>query len=200
MSDTSYHHIRTSPTRPPSGCPIDHDFTPLAREYIDDPYPIAARLREESPVVYAEPLGYVVVTRMEDVTAVFLDPDTYSSENVQDPVFPICDEAAQILAAPDFDPVAVMSNRQEPDHGRIRQYTKKGFSNRRSATLEPYIRRRAHELLDEMLDSGSPAEFVGALAYPLPGEVIFRFMGFPEADDEQLKAWCANRLSHVTVG
>ena len=190
-----YHQIRTAPASPPTGCPIDHRFTPLMDAYVADPYPIANELREERPVVYAEPLGFVVVTRMADVQEVFLNPEVYSAANVQDPVFPICDEAAAILAADDFNPVAVMSNRPEPDHGRIRQFTKKGFSNRRNKLLEPWIRRRAAELIDEMLASPPPADFVAALAYPLPGEVVFRFMGFPEADDEQLKAWCANRLA-----
>jgi cytochrome P450 len=195
MTETAYHQIRTSSRGAPSGCPIDHGFTPLAPEYVADPYPIAAAIREANPVVYAESLGFVVVSQMELVTEVFMNPDVYSSENVQDPVFPICAEAAAVLGAPDFNPVAVMSNRQEPDHGRIRQYTKLLFSNRRIQTLEPYIKRRAHELLDDMLAGSPPADFVAALGYPLPGEVVFRFIGFPEPDDQQLKDWCANRLS-----
>ena len=195
MSDTSYHHIRTAPVDTPTGCPIDHGFTPLSPDYMDDPYAASARLRADSPVVFAEQLGYLVVSRMADVTSVFLDHEVYSSENVQDPVFPICDEAAAVLADPDFNPVAVMSNRQEPDHSRIRQFTKKGFSNRRNRLLEPYIRRRAGELIDEMVAGGSPADFVAKVAEPLPGEVVFRLIGFPESDDEQLKAWCAKRLS-----
>lgn len=195
MTETEYHHIRTSALAAPTGCPFDPSFTPLADSYVADPYPILERLREDSPVVYAEALGFIVVTRMEDVAEVFLNPDVYSSANVQDPVFPICEEAAAILAVSDFDPVAVMSNRQEPDHGRIRQYTKKGFSNRRNRTLEPYIRRRANELIDEMLAGGSPADFISSVGYPLPGEVVFRFMGFPESDDHQLKSWCSNRLA-----
>ncbi len=194
-TETSYHHLRLTPTARPTGCPIDHHFTPLLPEYVADPYPIAKALREETPVVYAEQLGFVVVNRMEDVAEVFLNPDVYSSENVQDPVFPVCPEAAEVLATPDFDPVAVLSNRQEPDHKRIRQYAQKGFSNRRIKTLEPYIRRRADEMIDAMLAAGPPADFVSALAYPLPGEVVFRFMGFPESDDEQLKEWCSNRLA-----
>jgi cytochrome P450 len=195
MTETAYHQIRTSTHGAPSGCPIDHGFTPLSPEYVADPYPIAAAMRESTPVIYAEPLGFVVVSQMDLVTEVFMNPDVYSSENVQDPVFPICAEAAAVLGAPDFNPVAVMSNRQEPDHGRIRQYTKLLFSNRRIHTLEPYIRRRAHELIDDMLAGETPADFVAALGYPLPGEVIFRFIGFPESDDQQLKDWCANRLS-----
>ena len=195
MTETDYHHIRTSALAAPTGCPVDPSFTPLADGYIADPYPILERLRENSPVVYAQALGFIVVTRMEDVAEVFLNPDVYSSANVQDPVFPICEEAAAILGASDFDPVAVMSNRQEPDHGRIRQFTKKGFSNRRNKTLEPYIRQRASELIDEMLAAGSPADFIESVGYPLPGEVVFRFMGFPESDDHRLKSWCSNRLA-----
>lgn len=195
MTETAYHHVRTEAVAAPSGCPVDHRFSPLAAGYVADPYPTAAELRDGTPVVYAESLGYVVVSRMAEVTEVFLDPDVYSSENVQDPVFPICPEAAAILADPEFDPVAVMSNRQEPDHGRIRQYTKKGFSNRRTKVLEPYIRRRAGELIDEMVAGGSPADVIAAVAQPLPGEVVFRFMGFPESDDAQLKRWCGDRLA-----
>jgi len=194
MAD-DYHNIRTTATEPPSGCPVDHSFTPLMPSYVADPYPIANFMREDAPVIYAEELGYMVVSRMEDIEQVFLNPDVYSSANVQDPVFPICEEAAAVLAAPDFCPVAVMSNKQEPDHGRIRQFTKTGFTNRRNKVLEPYIRRRAGEMVDEMLASGSPADFIAAVGHPLPGEVVFRFMGFPEADDIQLKEWCGKRLA-----
>jgi len=195
MNETAYHHVRTTPADPPVGCPVNHDFTPLAPNYVEDPYPILARLRDETPVAYAPKLGFVVVSRMQDVQHVLLNPDVYSSANAQDPVFPVGEQAAAILVHPDFNPVAVMSNRQEPDHGRIRQYTKKGFTNRRNKILEPYIRRRASELIDEMMAKGTPADFIAEVAQPLPGEVIFRFVGFPETDDQQLKQWCGNRLA-----
>ena len=195
MSENDYHQIRTAPASAPAGCPVDHTFTPLMDDYVADPYPIANRMREETPIVYAEEMGFVVASRMDHITEVFLDPEVYSSENVQDPVWPLCEEAAAILADPGFDPVAVMSNRQEPDHGRIRQFTKKGFTNRRNKVLEPYIRSRAEELVDEMIAGGSPADFIASVALPLPGEVVFRFMGFPEEDYPKLKAWCGQRLA-----
>ncbi len=189
----SYHQARTHIPPPPTGCPVEHTWSPLNDDYLADPYPIAAALRDDHPIFYSEQLGYVVVTRMEDIEAVFTDPDTYASTNVQDPVFPLDEAAAAVLAADDFDPVAVMSNRPEPDHQRIRVYTKKGFSNRRLKTLEPYVRRRSHELIDDMVAAGPPAEFIEAFAFPLPGETVFRFIGFPETDDELLKGWCGNR-------
>lgn len=193
MSANTYHAQRDTPTEPPAGCPVHHGFDPLGADYLRDPYPQAAELRELGPLHFAPSLGYVVVTRMEDIEEVFTDPDTYASVNVQDPLFPLSEGAKQVLSADDFDPIAVMSNRPEPDHGRIRVFTRQGFSNRRMRTLEPYIRRRSHELIDSMEASGSPTEFVRAFAFPLPGETIFRFIGFPESDDEMLKSWCGDR-------
>jgi len=193
MAERGYHQERAEVPPPPSGCPVHASWSPLDDDYQADPYPIASRLRDEHPVFYAESIDALVVTRMADIEAVFTDHETFASTNVQDPVFPLADAAQEVLAAPDFDPVAVMSNRPEPDHGRIRVHTRQGFSNRRLRTLEPFIRNRTHELLDAMEASGSPAEYVEALAFPLPGETIFRFIGFPPEDDERLKDWCGER-------
>lgn len=191
-----YHQLRGDAPPPPAGCPVHQSWSPLNDDYLVDPYPIAAELSAETPIFYAQELGYVVVTEMEDIIEVFTDSETYSSENVQDPVFPVAPEAQAVLAAPDFNPQKVMSNRQAPDHGRIRKYTRQGFSRRRLKTLEPYIRRRSHELIDDMFATeggGGPVEFIDAFAFPLPGETVFRFIGFPEADDDSLKEWCGDR-------
>lgn len=193
MTANQYHQQRVEVPPPPSGCPRHAHWSPLNDDYLADPYPIAAALRDEHPVFYSPELGYLVLTDLADIEAVFTDHETFASINVQDPVFPLAPEAQEILAAPDFDPVAVMSNRAEPDHGRIRRYTRQGFSNRRIKTLEPYIRRRSHELIDAMIAHSPPAEFIEAFAFPLPGETVFRFIGFPEGDDEMLKGWCGDR-------
>ena len=193
MSANTYHSEPATSPPAPTGCPLHQTWSPLDDDYVADPYPIASALRSAHPVFYAPSIGCVVVTDMADIEAVFSDHKTFASTNVQDPVFPLSPEARKILSVEDFDPVAVMSNRTEPDHGRIRRYTRQGFSNRRIKALEPYVRRRSHELIDAMIASGSPAEFVASLAFPLPGETIFRFVGFPESDDEVLKAWCGDR-------
>ena len=193
MAGDSYHQERLDAPPPPVGCPMHETWSPLNEDYLEDPYPIAAELRDAHPVFYAKELGYLVVSEMADIEAIFLDHETFASVNVQDPVFPLAEGAKEVLSADDYDPIAVMSNRPEPDHGRIRAYTRQGFSNRRMRTLEPYIRRRSHELIDAMYAAGGPVEFVEAFAFPLPGETVFRFIGFPEADDEKLKHWCADR-------
>jgi cytochrome P450 len=192
MPVNTYHQMQGDVPAPPAGCPV-RSWDPLDAEYLADPYPAAGALREESPVFFTDELGYLVVTRMEDVVEVFMNPDVFASANVQDPLFPLSQDAAEVLAVSDYNPVAVMSNRPEPDHTRIRVYTREGFSRRRLQSLEPYIVRRTHELIDAMVAAGPPAEFVADLAFPLPGETVFRFIGFPEGDDDLLKRWCVDR-------
>ena len=193
MSSNTYHRAPDTVAAAPAGCPMHGTWSPLDDDYLADPYPIAAGLRESHPVFWSEQLGHVVVTDMNDIEHVFMNPDVFASTNVQDPIDPLCPAAAEALGAPDFDPVAVMSNRPEPDHARIRVYTRKGFGNRRLASLEDYMRSRASELLDRMIAGGSPAEYVSSFAFPLPAEIVFRFIGFPESDDTLIKSWCVNR-------
>ncbi|MFT4584592.1 MAG: cytochrome P450 [Gammaproteobacteria bacterium] len=190
----AYHKISVTPPDRPSACPVDHDFTPFDADYLRDPYAQLEHLNAQQPIFYSDKLKSIVVTRLEDVLEVFKRHEIFSSENVQDPVFPVCPRAVEILSAEDFDPVAVMSNRQQPDHTRIRKYTREGFSARRMKILEPYIRDCSDTLIDSMLAKGGPADFVTTFAHPLPGQIIFRFIGFPESDYEQLIAWTSNRL------
>lgn len=189
----------------PAGCPVVHGFSPFADEYVADPYGELAARRADTPVFYApgegagDP-GYLVLTRMEDVAEVLRRPDDFSSENVQRPVTPVCAAAQAVLAADDFNPVPVLSNRGEPVHGRVRKHAQAGFSGRRMRLLEPVIRARCADLVDEMMASGNRrgdrvAEFTGIVGHRLPGETIYRLVGFPAEDDTMLMEWAADRLA-----
>ena len=72
MTDLAYHNVDIEKMPAPEGCPVDHEFTPFSERYIAYPYAWLEQKRENEPVFYSEELGYVVVTRMEDVEAVFL--------------------------------------------------------------------------------------------------------------------------------
>ena len=195
MVKAPYHQLRRPRAVAPAGCPVDHGFSPYRSDYLKNPYPGLRDLRTKTPVFYTAELGYVGLTRMADVAEVFKRADVFSSEIVQDPVLPICAAARAVLDVPDYAPIAVISNCAPPDHTRIRKHTLAGFSARRMRVLAPYIRTRAETLVAQMLADGEPAEFVRAIGHPLPGETIFRLIGFPEADDPQLKKWATNRLA-----
>lgn len=190
-----YFNLETRDDAVPTGCPVDHGFSPFSDAYVADPYGELRARRGDAPVFYAEDLGYLVVTRMEDVADVLKRSDVFSSENVQRPVTPICEAAAELMAAADFAPLPVLSNRQGPEHSRIRKHAQAGFSGRRMRLLEPVIRTRCEALVDAMLAGGAPAEFSGAVGHALPGETIYRLVGFPEADDPKLFEWSKDRLN-----
>ena len=195
MADSNYYKSRTGPGTVPEGCPVDHSFSTFDENYRKNPYAELKKRRDTTPVFYSEELGYLVLTKMEDVAEVFRKSDIFSAENVQHPITPVCEAAKNILAAEDFDLRPVLSNGTPPDHTRVRKYAQAGFSGRRIKTLEPFVRKRCETLVEAMIAKGPSANFIKAIGLPLPGETIFRLVGFPDTDDQQLKDWSSNRLA-----
>ena len=194
MTKAAYFDLSARDGAAPAGCPVDHGFSPFDDGYVAEPYAVLAAKRAETPVFYAADLGYLVLTRMEDVAEVFRRSDDFASSLVQRPVHPVGDAAAAVLAAADFNPQPVLSNQGDPIHSRVRKHAMAGFSGRRMRLLEPVIRERCGVLVDELLAGGSPGEFTHMVGHRLPGETIYRLVGFPEADDPQLFDWSTDRL------
>ena len=195
MAESTYYKSRPRSATAPQGCPVDHTFSPFDEKYVKNPYAMLEKRRAGSPVFYSEELGYLVLTRMEDVAEVFRKPKIFSAENVQHPVIPICEAARNVLSVDDYDPLPVLSNGAPPNHTRVRKHAQAGFSSRRIESLEPFVRRRCETLIDTMITEGAPVNFVKSVGHPLPGETIFRFIGFSEEDDLKLMEWTTNRLA-----
>jgi cytochrome P450 len=175
----------TSPT-----CPVT-DLDPFSAAFLADPYATLIPLRESGPVFYSPVLDMWVVTRHDDIDAIFRDPATFSAAIAQDPIYPPADETRAVLAR-GFRAGATMSNCDPPKHTRIRRHNLRSFSARRIAVVEPQVRVKAAELIDAALPQGE-FDLVAALSFPLPAYMIFTFIGFPAADTELLKSWCGKR-------
>ena len=52
---------------------------------------------------YSPELDYYVVTRYEDISAVFKDDESFSPRNIGDPVTPLCPAAQAKLDEHDFE-------------------------------------------------------------------------------------------------
>ena len=76
-----------------------------------------------------------------------------------------------------------------PDHTRLRRLVARAFVPSRVAALEPAIERIAHELLDELEESGPTVDLVAGYAHPLPFRVISALLGVPDADGPALHGW-----------
>ncbi len=176
-----------------SHCPITNfsaDFDPLD---LRDPFPLLAVARREQPVFYSPAIGYWVVTRYEDVKAIFRDHETYTAANTISPIVPFSDAVRQMLAVGDYRPEPVLSNNVPPSHTRIRALVNRLFTPRRMKSFAPAIRAIAERGVRRIRDKG-PVDIAAALTYEYPAYVLFHVLGVPAGDVPKVKAWAGNRI------
>jgi cytochrome P450 len=176
-----------------SGCPVHHGYQPFDQA---DPFPSYAALRAEEPVMYDERIGYWVVTRYDDIKAVFEDWETFSSENAQAPVRERGPEARRIMEEGGFTAYSGLSARVPPDHTRIRKVVAKAFTPRRYKVLEPEIRANVVRLVEAML-ARDPREgdLVRDLAYDVPTITILTLIGADVGRIDTFKRWSDSRAA-----
>lgn len=186
-----------------SGCPdsdLARQFTPFDRPFLDDPYPFFARAQREEPVFYCPEIDYWVVTRYEDVRAIFRDPATWSAAITLSAVTPMSPRVLERLRQSGFRMNPVLTNLDPPEHARIRKHTTNAFSSRHVTAAGPWIRALADSFIDRMLakqpdfDGLCHADLLREYAYDLPAHVGMRFVGIPDDRVPYVKAWTANRV------
>jgi cytochrome P450 len=71
-----------------------------------------------------------------------------------------------------------------PHHDELRGMLRGSFAAKPVAAARPALARIAGELLDSMIEAGSPADLVASLASPFPALVMCEMLGVPAADRE----------------
>ncbi|MFD4351183.1 cytochrome P450 [Nocardia sp. NPDC058518] len=182
-----------SPAEATTGCPAHHGYQPFAQ---DDPFPAYAALRAAEPVMYDERIRYWVVSRYDDIKAVFEDWQTFSSENAQAPVRERGPQATRIMAEGGFTAYSGLSARIPPDHTRIRKVAAKAFTPRRFKVLEPQIRANVVRLVETMLARPQRrGDLVGDLAYDVPTITILTLIGADVNQIDTFKRWSDSRAA-----
>ncbi|EIE99006.1 cytochrome P450/oxidoreductase [Saccharomonospora glauca] len=180
-------HSRLSPT----GCPVSANaaaFDPFTGPYQQDPPSSLRWSRDEEPVFYSPKLGYWVVTRYEDVKAVFRDNITFSPANALEKITPFGDEANAVLAKYDYAMDRTLVNEDEPAHMPRRRALMEPFTPPALAHHEPMVRRLVREHVDRFINNGR-AELVDEMLYEVPLTVALHFLGVPEEDHETLRRY-----------
>ena len=160
----------------------------FSREFIDDPYPAYAWLRQHSPVHKTRlPNGVeaYLVTRFSDAKALLADPRLSKNAAVSYPGWQpgrtgIPGEHRSGIAAH-------LLNLDPPDHTRLRRLVSKAFTPRRVADFEPRVVEIADRLLDAL--GSEPVDLVRAYAFPLPVIVICEMLGVPPEDQPIFHEW-----------
>jgi cytochrome P450 len=155
------------------------ELNPFSYEFHEDPYPTYRWLRDHAPLYRNERLDFWALSRFADVTAAFIDWQTYSS--------------AQGILLERLDPkyletTPMMIFADPPRHDRLRRLVSRAFTPRRIAELEPLVRDITVRFLDPLV-AGGGGDFVRDFSTPLPTEVIFTLLGVPDGDRAQLRAW-----------
>ena len=144
---------RTSPT----GCPISARaaaFNPFAPDYQQDPAACLRWAREDEPVFYSPEIGYWVVTRYDDVKAVFRDPVLFSPANALEKITPATPEVLAILQSYGFAMNRTMVNEDEPEHMARRRLLMDAFLPERLMRFEPAVRALARRTMDRFINRG----------------------------------------------
>ena len=174
--------------------PGPRDEALLADGRLADPYPLFASLRERDPVHWSDDAGAWLVTRYEDVVAVFRDDGRLSSDKLSSVLAMLPDDLID-----EFEPLRrhlgtwVVLHRP-PVHTRLRRVVGRSFTPRGLEALRSRIVAIVETLLDDLAGRGE-VDFVADFAYPLPAQVIAALLGIPAAEVADFKRWSVDIAS-----
>jgi cytochrome P450 len=141
-------------------------------------------LRRAAPVVWHEEPspnhGFWAVTRYQDLVAVHMDWQTYSSEVGAVALEELDDRQLEIRKT--------MLETDPPRHRELRNICNKRFSARAVGAYEDFIREVARRVLDQALEK-EEFDFVADVAKELPIRFLCAIFEVPQADAPQLIAW-----------
>lgn len=143
-----------------------------------DPPPVYAQLRHDAPISRVRldegDRTAWLVTRWEDARAV-LSSTAASSETTR-PGYP--------SRTPLDMPPGFFNFHDDPVHDLFRRVLTREFMIKRIEALRAPTARIFEQLMDQMTEQGQTADFVEALALPLPSLVICELLGVPYADHD----------------
>jgi len=135
--------------------------------YIEDPYPVYRRLRDEAPAHYTAARDCWTISRYDDIRALLMR------------------DAELFRIRPQFfvDPVPEISisAMDPPRHDRMRKLVFDGFTLAAVRRLEPGIRELVNRCMDEFVERGS-CDVYADLAARVPCDVISTMVGLPVPD------------------
>ncbi len=178
-------------SRAPNGCPVSERaiaFDPFSDAYQQDPPEYVRWAREQEPVFWNPSLGYWVVTRYDDIKAIFRDNITFSPSIALEKITPTGDEANAVLASYGFALNRTLVNEDEPAHMPRRRLLMDPFTPEALKHHEPMVRRLAREYVDRFVDDGR-ADLVDQMLWEVPLTVALHFLGVPEEDMDTLRQY-----------
>jgi len=166
----------------------------VSEEFVRNPYPTLAVLRDTDPVHWSDSLGGWILTRYDDILATFKDVAAYSNEGR-------LGRASAYLPAEARGRLGVFAahyatkgllHSDPPDHTRLRRLVVRAFSPRVVEAMRPRIQQIVDGLIDRVVDVGT-MDAVEDLAFTLPLTVLAELLGVDATMGPRFRGW-ADRL------
>ncbi len=175
----------------PRGCPVSHDaasFNPFGDAYAQDPPGYLRWARAREPVFFSPEIGYWVVTRYDDVKAIFRDHRRFSPSNALEKITPPTPAVQQVLASYDYAMNRTLVNEDEPAHMARRRLLIDPFTPTAVREHEPLARQLARDYVDRFINDGR-ADLVDQMLWEVPLTIALHFLGVDEDDMPLLRQY-----------
>ncbi|MCD6070860.1 MAG: cytochrome [Microvirga sp.] len=175
----------------PTGCPVSAKaaaFDPFEGPYQVDPAEALRWSREQEPVFYSPKLDYWVISRYDDVKAIFRDNQVFSPSIALEKITPVSQAAQDTLRRYNYGMNRTLVNEDEPAHMERRRALMHSFALEELAHHEPMVRQLTREYVDRIIDSGR-ADLVDEMLWEIPLTVALHFLGVPEEDMDTLRKY-----------
>jgi cytochrome P450 len=169
----------------------------LDRDFIQDPYALYARLREEAPVcevILPRGLKVWLVSRYAEARDALADPALHKDMRQARDLFERHQTIKDTSEGFGQDLAAHMLNTDPPDHTRLRKLVATAFTMRRVELLRPRIEQITDELLAGFA-TREPVDLVEEFAFPIPVTVICELLGVPRDDRDKFRQWSSAFVS-----
>jgi cytochrome P450 len=161
-------------------------------ELIADPFPLYARAREVAPVVRVG--SVVVVTRYDDIKAIFRDPENFSNirsrgSRVTDRRTALTGEDRERYDYLITNDLRHIGQQDEPEHTRLRRFVNDPFSAARVNAMREQVAALAEDLLDGIVAEGNSPFDLARYSYRVPLVFMTRLLGIPDVQIEEFRTW-----------
>ncbi|MFM7820721.1 MAG: hypothetical protein ACKPAF_07815, partial [Actinomycetota bacterium] len=158
-------------------------FNPFDPDFRRNPHPVYDQLRAQEPVHFT-PLGFVVLTRYDDVVHTLRSND-FSRDIEKNAILP---ETPTRKFQRENERSKSILNLDPPDHTRLRSLVSKSFT---PSAIER-LRARIQQIVDTALVSARRSgrlELIEELAFPVPFQVISELLDMPTDRVDELRDW-----------
>lgn len=153
-------------------------------DFLENPYPALARLREHGKPVWHEPTNLFLAATYQDANSVLRNRSLGRIFKPKEP-----NETWETFNWLHSDSLL---DSEPPKHTRLRSLLVKAFNKNKIESLRPDVERLTQELLKKIeskLEQTGQFDVIGDFAEPLPVKVIAALLGFPDEDEHLLRPW-----------